>query len=25
MFQVGNWGATGHLEIDWVSIYDYAG
>ncbi|WP_420370407.1 glycoside hydrolase family 16 protein [Curtobacterium sp. L1-20] len=23
MFQVGNWGATGHLYIDWVSSYDY--
>ncbi|WIB78708.1 glycoside hydrolase family 16 protein [Curtobacterium sp. MCPF17_002] len=25
MFQVGNWGATGHLFIDWVSTYDYVG
>lgn len=25
MFQVGNWGATGHLYIDWVSTYDYVG
>ncbi|WP_144754518.1 glycoside hydrolase family 16 protein [Curtobacterium pusillum] len=25
MFQVGNWGAAGHLYIDWVSTYDYVG
>jgi len=25
MFQVGNWGATGHLFIDWVSTYEYTG
>jgi hypothetical protein len=25
MFQVGNWGATGHLFIDWVATYDYEG
>ncbi|ROP74021.1 glycoside hydrolase family 16 protein [Curtobacterium sp. PhB115] len=25
MFQVGNWGASGHLDIDWVSTYDYKG
>ncbi|TCK66306.1 glycoside hydrolase family 16 protein [Curtobacterium sp. PhB136] len=23
MFQVGNWGAAGHLYIDWVTTYDY--
>ncbi|MCS5492083.1 family 16 glycosylhydrolase [Curtobacterium flaccumfaciens] len=23
MFQVGNWGATGHLYIDWVCTYAY--
>ncbi|SBN61324.1 Glycosyl hydrolases family 16 [Curtobacterium sp. 9128] len=23
MFQTGNWGATGHLNIDWVTTYDY--
>lgn len=25
MFQVGNWGAPGHLLIDWVSTYTYTG
>jgi len=25
MFQVGNWGASGHLFVDWVSTYDYEG
>jgi hypothetical protein len=25
MFQVGNWGAAGHLYIDWVTTYDYVG
>jgi hypothetical protein len=25
MFQVGNWGQSGHLDIDWVSTYDYVG
>ncbi|ROP66010.1 glycosyl hydrolase family 16 [Curtobacterium sp. PhB130] len=25
MFQVGNWGASGHLFVDWVSTYDYVG
>lgn len=25
MFQVGNWGAPGHLFIDWVSTYTYTG
>ncbi|WP_396289267.1 glycoside hydrolase family 16 protein [Curtobacterium sp. KT1] len=25
MFQVGNWGAAGHLDIDWVSTYEYTG
>lgn len=25
MFQVGNWGAKGHLFIDWVSTYDHVG
>ncbi|WP_083404902.1 MULTISPECIES: glycoside hydrolase family 16 protein [unclassified Curtobacterium] len=25
MFQVGNWGAAGHLDIDWVSTYRYTG
>jgi hypothetical protein len=25
MFQVGNWGGSGHLDIDWVSTYDYVG
>ncbi|ROP64319.1 glycoside hydrolase family 16 protein [Curtobacterium sp. PhB115] len=25
MFQVGNWGDTGHLYIDWVSTYTYKG
>lgn len=23
MFQVGNWGAPGHLYIDWVTSYEY--
>ena len=23
MFQVGNWGASGHLYVDWVTTYDY--
>ena len=23
MFQVGNWGAKGHLYIDWFTTYDY--
>lgn len=23
MFQVGDWGASGHLMIDWVTTYDY--
>jgi hypothetical protein len=25
MFQVGNWGATGDLQIDWVTAYSYNG
>ncbi|PCN47669.1 hypothetical protein Csp2054_11205 [Curtobacterium sp. 'Ferrero'] len=25
MFQVGNWGKAGHLEIDWVTTYRYTG
>jgi hypothetical protein len=25
MFQVGNWGAAGHFDVDWVTTYDYAG
>jgi hypothetical protein len=25
MFQVGNWGASGHLCIDWVATYAYKG
>jgi hypothetical protein len=25
MFQVGNWGQSGHLDIDWVSTYAYVG
>ncbi|TPG05091.1 glycoside hydrolase family 16 protein [Curtobacterium flaccumfaciens] len=25
MFQVGDWGASGHLYIDWVSTYTYTG
>jgi hypothetical protein len=25
MFQVGNWGASGHLFIDWVATYSYTG
>ena len=24
MFQVGDWGASGHLFIDWVTTYDVA-
>lgn len=23
MFQVGNWGAAGHFDVDWVTTYDY--
>jgi hypothetical protein len=23
MFQVGNWGAPGHFDVDWVTTYDY--
>jgi hypothetical protein len=25
MFQVGNWGASGHFDVDWVTTYDYSG
>jgi hypothetical protein len=25
MFQVGNWGTSGHLFIDWVATYNYQG
>lgn len=25
MFQVGDWGAAGHFDVDWVTTYDYGG